>query len=200
MSSIRSYPCKVRTNPSSFAPQPPFKPRNVLPWVEPEDWASASRVRKAKASSTTELGRVVGEEFVCLRFTECKMCHLVKFHWKYLCACCDSERKNKREADIWERKSVTLKYQKFGLNRRENFLSCHFDFWAIHVCFGEGVLEAAATISPQWAHLDEGCIYGGILETTDSFIQQIFTESLPCTTILLGAHFRCWNRWLEYLG
>lgn len=50
-----------------------------------------------------------------------KMCHLVKFHRKHLYACCDSERKNKREADIWERKSVTLKYQKFGSNRTESF-------------------------------------------------------------------------------
>lgn len=66
------------------------------------------------------------------------MCQLVKFHWKYLYACCDSKRENKKEADIWERKSVTLKYQKFGSNRTENFLTCHFKFWDIHLCVGGG--------------------------------------------------------------
>lgn len=107
-----------------------------------------SRVRETKTRSEREFGRVVGEEFVYLRFTKCKMCHLVKFHQKYLCACCDSERKNEREAGIWERKSVTLKYQKFGLNRRDNFLTCHFKFWDIRVCLEEDVLGAAGTVSP----------------------------------------------------
>lgn len=67
------------------------------------------------------------------------MCHLVKFHQKYLYACCDSERKNKREADIWERKFVTLKYQKFGLNGTGNFHICHIKCWDIHLYVGVGV-------------------------------------------------------------
>lgn len=56
--------------------------------------------------------------------------------------------KIKEKLTFGREKSVTLKYQKFGLNRRENFLTCHFKFWDIHVCVGEGVLEAAATIPP----------------------------------------------------
>lgn len=146
--------CGARLDSSSFAHQPPFKPRNVLPQVEPEDWAFESGVRDQNRKSHGLQDRIwqKGERGDGM-YMVYKMCHLVKFHWKYLYACCDSERKNKREDDIWERKFATLKYQKFGSKRMENFLSCHFKCWDIHVCvcigrgWGGDVLVAVSTIS-----------------------------------------------------
>lgn len=44
--------------------------------------------------------------------------------------------KIKEKLTFGREESVTLKYQKFGLNRTENFLTCHFKFWDIHFCVG----------------------------------------------------------------
>lgn len=114
-------------------------------------------------------------------------------------ACCDSKRKNKREADIWERKSVTLKYQKFGLNRTENFLICHFKVWDIHLCVGGGCARSCRQFLTNdtfgW-----GGSYHGILESIDSFIRQTFTGLLPRTITWLCRNFRRRNRRVESFG
>lgn len=37
-----------------------------------------------------------------------------------------------------------IKYHTFGLNRTENFLTCHFTFWGIRVCVGGGCARSCS--------------------------------------------------------
>lgn len=149
MERCKAPTCWARPDSSLLAPQSFFKPSNVLPWVEPEDCTFESGIKGQGSKSLGPREKTwqrAREEFLCIWFTKCKMCHLVRFHRKHLYACCDSERKNKREADIWERKSVTLKYQKFGSNRTESFgVPLHILEHSL-MC-GGAVLGTAASLS-----------------------------------------------------
>ena len=117
-----------------------------------EHLGQESRAREAKVlGPKTELGRGAREEFVCIWFRKCKMCHLVKFHRKYLYACCDSGRKNKREADIWERRICNIKIPKVWIEQNRELSDLPLQILGYSfLCWGVGwLLEAAAIISLQ---------------------------------------------------
>lgn len=113
-------------------------------------WSQESRVEEAESlGPETELGRGVREEFACIQFTKCKMCHLVKFHRNYLYACCDSKRENRKEADIWERKICNMKIPKVWIEQNRELSDVPLQILGYSfVCWGSWVPEATATISP----------------------------------------------------